>query len=287
VQILRGRRADEGRAGEPSGAGGEEPTPGERPHQARRPASAGRTPGTLRANATRDPAETTAERISGSCSLRVVEPDAAYGVLRLHEMEAVPVAGVRWKPVRRTLGIEAFGINAYTADAGEQIVEEHDERGAGAGGHEEVYVVVAGRATFTVNGDEIDAAPGTLVFVRDPGARRAAVAAADGTTVLALGAVPGEPFRPSPWEWSFAAEPLVRAGDHEAAAAMMRDALELYPDNASTLYNLACFEALAGRADAAIEHLTRATELDPKAAAWADGDSDLDSLRERPDFPFR
>jgi Tetratricopeptide repeat len=216
-----------------------------------------------------------------------VESGAPYGILRLDEVEAVPVAGVHWKPVRRTLGIEAFGVNAYCADEGEQVVEEHDERGGGAGGHEELYVVVTGRAAFTVAGDEIDAGPGTLVFVRDPGTRRAAVAVEDGTTVLVLGGTPGAAFRPSAWEWSFAAEPLVRAGDHAGAIAMMREAVERYPDNASTLYNLACFEALAGRADEAIEHLTRAAEIEPKAAAWADGDADLDSLRERPDFPFR
>ena len=212
---------------------------------------------------------------------------APYSVLELDAVEAIAVAGVRWKPVRRTLGIEAFGINAYTADAGTQIVEEHDERGGGAGGHEELYVVVSGRASFTVAGDEIDAGPGTLVFVRDPGARRAAVATADGTTVLALGGTPGEAFRPSPWEWSFAAEPLVRAGDHEGGLALMREALALHPDNASTLYNLACFEALAGRADEAVEHLARAAERDPGVAAWAEGDGDLDTLRDRPDFPFR
>ncbi len=71
-----------------------------------------------------------------------MEPPAPYGVMRLDEIEAIPVAGVRWKPVRRTLGIEAFGINAYTGDAGEHVVEEHDEQGGGAGGHEEVYAVI-------------------------------------------------------------------------------------------------------------------------------------------------
>jgi hypothetical protein len=193
---------------------------------------------------------------------------------------------VRWKPVRRTLGIEAFGINAYVADAGEPVVEEHDERSGGAGGHEEVYAVLAGRATFTVAGDEIDAGPGALVFVRDPGARRAAVAAADGTTVLVVGGAPGAAFRPSPWEWFFSAAPLARAGNHVGAIEIMREALERYPDNAATLYDLGCFEALDGRAEDAIAHLTRARELDPATAEWADGDSDLDSLRERPDFPF-
>ena len=46
-------------------------------------------------------------------------------------------------PVRRTFGITAFGINAYTAKTGEHVVEEHDESRLG---HEEVYAVIAGRA---------------------------------------------------------------------------------------------------------------------------------------------
>jgi len=49
-----------------------------------------------------------------------------------------------WHPVRRTLGIRSFGTNAYTAlNAGDRVVEEHDEVGAG---HEEVYLVPSGRA---------------------------------------------------------------------------------------------------------------------------------------------
>ena len=194
-----------------------------------------------------------------------MEPAPAYGVLHLDAVDPIPVAGVRWKPVRRTLGIEAFGINAYTADFGEHVVEDHDETGGGAGGHEEVYAVIAGRAKFTVAGDEIDAGPGTLVFVRDPNARRSAVAAADGTTVLALGGTPGEAFRPSPWEWSFAAEPLVRAGDHEAAIAIMWEAVELHPDNASTLYNLGLLRGArrpGGRGDRAPDPGRRARSQD-------------------------
>ena len=36
--------------------------------------------------------------------------------LRLDEIEGVPVLGTLvWKPVRKTLGVTAFGINAYTA----------------------------------------------------------------------------------------------------------------------------------------------------------------------------
>jgi len=123
-------------------------------------------------------------------------------VVRIEEIEPVPVVGgeLQWRPLRRTLGIEAFGINAYTASAGELVVEEHDETGAGAGHHEELYVVVTGRATFTVDGEELDAPAGTLVFVGDPAAERSAVALEAGTAVLGVGAPRGAPYRVAAWE---------------------------------------------------------------------------------------
>src|SRR5207244_1801185 len=98
------------------------------------------------------------------------------------DIEPIPIldGGLEWRPIRRTLGIEAFGINAYTANAGELVVEEHDETGAGAGHHEELYVVVTGRATFTVDGKSFDAPVATLVFLDDPKERRAARAVEDG-----------------------------------------------------------------------------------------------------------
>jgi mannose-6-phosphate isomerase-like protein (cupin superfamily) len=108
------------------------------------------------------------------------------------------------KPVRRHLGIEAFGANARVArEAGEVLVIPHDERVGGpfgTDGHEELYVVLRGRATFTVDGREVDAPAGTLVFVRDPAAERSAVAAAPDTAVLAVGGAPGAPYRVAAWE---------------------------------------------------------------------------------------
>ena len=99
-------------------------------------------------------------------------------------------------PVRIPLGISAFGVNAYgSREAGGHVIEEHDELGAGAGRHEELYVVLAGRATFTVAGEELDAPAGTLVFVRDPATRRAATAAEPDTTVLVVGGTVGKAVR--------------------------------------------------------------------------------------------
>jgi hypothetical protein len=107
-----------------------------------------------------------------------------------------------WKPLRHHFGIRAFGINAWVAHhAGEELVEEHDEvSDAGTGGHEEIYAVTRGRATFTIDGESVDAPAGALIFVRDPRLVRSAVAEEEGTTVLAVGAEPGVAFEPSEWE---------------------------------------------------------------------------------------
>jgi hypothetical protein len=105
-----------------------------------------------------------------------------------------------WKPVRHTLGLEAFGVNAWLARAaGEQVIEEHDETGDD-GGQEELYFVAAGRAAFTIDGERTDAPAGTFVAVRDPAVVRGAVAEEPGTVVLAVGAVRGAAFEPSGWE---------------------------------------------------------------------------------------
>ena len=102
-----------------------------------------------------------------------------FQVVQVSELDAVPVSDtLMWRPVRRTLGVEAFGVNAYTAaNAGDEIVEEHDETGDGAGKHEELYVVLTGRVTFSLDGDEVDAPAGTFVFIGDPTVRRSGHAA--------------------------------------------------------------------------------------------------------------
>jgi hypothetical protein len=128
-----------------------------------------------------------------------------WRTVHLSDIEPLPDRGddlKAWRPIRHRLGIRAFGVNAWVAEeAGEQIIEEHDELNtAGADNHEELYLVVDGHATFTVDGNEIDAPRGTLVFVKDSSLVRKAVAGEPGTTVLAIGATPGVAFRVSPWE---------------------------------------------------------------------------------------
>lgn len=207
-----------------------------------------------------------------------------FQVARLDELERFPVdeAGLIWQPIRRHFGIGGFGANAYTAEQeGQRVVEEHSEA---TSRHEELYVVVRGRARFTVGDDEIDAPAGTLVFVR-PGTRRGAVAAEPATTVLALGGKRGEPFTISPWETVFAAYGHRRLGDAERGWALLREAVESNPSAWQGHYHMACFSALDGDREAALEHLARAVELDSTAARWAADDEDFDEIRDDPRFP--
>ena len=211
-------------------------------------------------------------------------PDGWQSV-RLDEIEPIAVVNgtLLWRPLRRTLGIEAFGINAYTApNAGDDVVEEHTEQSLG---HEEVYIVLAGRATFTLDEETLDAPAGTVVFVRDPKVRRHARAREAGTAVLAVGGPRDAVYEPSPWEDFFAAERHRTAGDHDAYFAELEDAAARRPDHPATLYNLACAEALTGRAEDAIGHVRRALELNPEWAEMASKDDDFASLRDRPDWP--
>jgi hypothetical protein len=187
-----------------------------------------------------------------------------------------------WSPIRLRLGVSAFGINAWTAhEPGATIISEHDERPSG---HEELYVVVAGRATFTVGGEEIDAPVGTIVFVRDPAAKRGAIAAEPGTTVLAVGGRPGEAYRPRSWETNVDVLPLFGSGRHEEAKRVLIDALDRYDDRGTILYNLACAEAQLGETDAALEHLSAAVQERPDLGENARDDDDLAPIRDDPRF---
>jgi hypothetical protein len=128
--------------------------------------------------------------------------DAGYEVIRIDDIpgpdhEKAP-GDADWHAVRIHFGISSFGVNAYKqAEPGKPVVGEHSESDTR---HEELYYVAHGHATFTIEGEEIDAPQGTLVYVPDPAATRSAVAHVAGTTVLGLGGTPGEAFSVSDWE---------------------------------------------------------------------------------------
>jgi len=229
-------------------------------------------------------------------------PERPFDAVRLSDIESLPLdfaAGLQWRPVRQVMGIEAFGINAYVApEAGIRLIEEHDELGGSAGHHEELYVVVAGRARFEVAGETIDAPAVTFVAVHDPAARRGAIAEEAGTIALAIGGRRGEGFEVSAWEYSFRAVALARLGRHDDALAVIHDAVQRFPSDANLLYNAACVEGIsvagdpvmdddarAALASEGLSHLDRALELDPTLARYLADDPDLASLRARPGFP--
>jgi mannose-6-phosphate isomerase-like protein (cupin superfamily) len=208
--------------------------------------------------------------------------DPRYAVLRIDAVEtSQDFAGLRFRPLRPLLGIEAFGVAGWVADAGEEVIVDHTEP---EDGQEELYVILAGKARFVIGDDEeLSAAPGTCIAVR-PGVRRRATAEADGTSVLAVGAPRGAAYSAPGWEHSAVAAAEYRRGDFAAAVTLLRKAESEHPDVVGVVYNLACCEALSGRRDDAVEHLRRAVDLEPRMAAHARSDPDLDSIRDDPRF---
>jgi len=209
-------------------------------------------------------------------------PIRPHVVLTLDEIEALPGPDtLTWRPVRATLGLRAFGTNAYTAEEpGVDVVEPHTEDPKLA--HEELYFVHRGTATFTIDGDTFDAPAGTYVFVPDPSSHRHAVAAEAGTTVLSFGGP--ATFEPSPWEWTFRAAALRQDGDVAGSRELLDEAAVKFPGSAAVTYERACLEATAGNADTALQLLRDAVERRPGIAAAARRDEDFESLRDLPEF---
>ena len=203
-------------------------------------------------------------------------------LLRLDEIEGLPVLGtLSWKPIRKTLGVTAFGINAYTAaNAGDEVVEEHTEEQLG---HEEIYFVHTGHAVFEIDGESVDAPAGTLVYLDDVKQRRHAVAKEPGTTVLAIGGVPGT-HESSPWEYFFPALPAMREHRYDEARAILEENMK-EKDAPVMHYQLACVEALSGNRDRALDELAVAVAGGERFARWAQEDEDFASIRDDPRFP--
>lgn len=123
--------------------------------------------------------------------------------VRLGDVPEVRVDEGRWQPLNKRLGITAFGVNGVVLDPGEASEIEHDEAGSG---HQEIYVVVVGRAWFRVGDEEYEVAPGDVVAVGDPTVTRDFKALEPGTRIVCFGAAPGEPHPYGEWITAGAAE---------------------------------------------------------------------------------
>jgi mannose-6-phosphate isomerase-like protein (cupin superfamily) len=203
-----------------------------------------------------------------------------YTILSLDEVETASHRGSNLIPVRHTLGFRPAGVNAWIADTGGQLMPPHEEDS----GNEELYVVVRGRARFTVGDESADAPAGTLVFVPAE-VHRTAVAEEPQTIVLAVGGTVGQAFEAHGWETYARADSHRRAGRTEEGRAALVELLGDLPESWGAWYNAACWESLAGNPDAAFEYLRRAQELNAEAVReYLEQDADLDPIREDPRF---
>jgi len=207
---------------------------------------------------------------------------AGYTIAHLDEIEQLDDGREPYRAVRHHFGITSFAINAWTArEAGDRIINEHDEDEAG--GHEELYLVTEGRATFELDGERRDAPAGTFVFV-ERGVKRTAFAGQPGTTVVAIGGEPGVVYEPVGWELWAPITPLYRAGEYAEAADRGRAVSDANPEYGGLAYNTACCASLAGRPAEAVEYLRRAVERSERFRDYAKGDTDFDPIRGEPDF---
>ena len=208
---------------------------------------------------------------------------SGYAVAHLDEIDEISDGRCASRPIRYHFGITSFGINAWTGrEAGDRIINEHDEAQAGDE-QEELYLVQRGRARFELDGRRIEAGADTLVFVR-PGVKRTAFAEEPGTTIIALGGTPGKAYELTGYEIWAPLAPLYEAGNYAEAADRGRELIKAHPEYPTLLYNVACCESLAGRTAAAIEHLRLAIERADRFRSLAAEDSDFDPTRDDPAF---
>jgi uncharacterized cupin superfamily protein len=102
--------------------------------------------------------------------------------LATHPIQQTPFG--RWQQLNSALALDAFGVNAIVCDPGEDFDIEHEESETG---HQEAYIVVAGRAEFQIGDERIEAGPGTVVAAPDPAAMRTYRALEPGTRIVCVG----------------------------------------------------------------------------------------------------
>jgi tetratricopeptide (TPR) repeat protein len=75
-----------------------------------------------------------------------------------------------------------------------------------------------------------------------------------------------------------------RLGRIEAAIDALGEGLTAFPEQPILHYNLACYHSLAGDVQAAIDHLTRAIEIDGRFRDLTGAERDFDAIRADPRF---
>jgi hypothetical protein len=95
--------------------------------------------------------------------------------------------------------------------------------------------------------------------------------------------LPGTVTRDAPELWEPVRD-LYEAGAYAEAAERGRELIDAHLDNPRLLYNVACFESLAGQTEQAMEHLRLAIGHAEQVRGLAAGDPDFDPIRNEPGF---
>ena len=204
-----------------------------------------------------------------------------WTVALLDDVQAVPWQGrkLEWRPLRSALETRIVGMAGFTAErVGQEVIEGHTEAHGGRG-HEEVYVVLRGRATFTLGAETVDAPAGTFIAVRDTTVFRRAVAAEPHTAVCALGGPPT--FEPSASEWIERARPLLRS-DPAEARELLDELRRERPESPGVRIGEALWALSQGEDGAARELLTSVIASNPDLQAALEHDPDLGRLVTEP-----
>ena len=101
----------------------------------------------------------------------------------------------KWVLIRRSLGVESFGLNAVELPPGESI-PEHDETGRG---HEEVFLVLEGEPTMVVDGIDHPLRPGSFARFAPEPKRTIRNDGSSLARVLIVSAPVGSGYEPMDW----------------------------------------------------------------------------------------
>ena len=100
-----------------------------------------------------------------------------------------------WTLVRRTLELQAFGINLVEIPPGEQI-PEHDETGRD---QEELFCVISGTPTLVIDGEDHRARAGTFARIDPEHSRTVRNDGEEAASVLIISAPTSSGFVPMEW----------------------------------------------------------------------------------------
>ena len=92
-----------------------------------------------------------------------------------------------FRPIRRALGVTAFGINQEELPPNGDAYPDHDHA---EDGQEEVFYVLAGAGKVVFDVEDVALKPGRYVFV-EPGSKRKILPGDEGLRLICVGSPPG------------------------------------------------------------------------------------------------